>query len=524
MRGSGVRVLVALAIVLLGCLLLVRSIRLPPLAEPPGSRAIVDIGDTRLGRTLSGQVAANPGLSGVWPIRDGHDAFADRVLLAEAADRSLDVQYYIWRPDMSGVLLAEALHRAAERGVRVRLLLDDNNTVGLDPMLAALDAHENIEVRLFNPFPIRGHRILGYLTDFDRLNRRMHNKSFTADNQATIVGGRNVGNEYFSVGQAMRYIDLDVLAVGPVARAVSADFERYWSSRSSYPLRQVLGDAASVDPGAVPRRASLAERDPHARAYLDAVRQSGFLRSLLAGEISFEWTRVRLFSDDPAKGLGRGAREDLLSERLRRVLGGAEQEVELVTPYFVPTKAGVRALSDLVARGVEVGVLTNSLEATDVIPVHAGYARHRVALLEAGVRLYELKREAGADPRDVHRLAGSSASSLHAKVFSVDRQRLFVGSFNFDPRSANLNTEMGLLIDSPALARAMVEGMRSVLPGLAYEVTLGEDGKPRWIERRDSGAGAPGAETIVHRHEPDAGLWSRLGVWLTSRLPVEWLL
>src|SRR5690606_27189523 len=255
MRGSGVRVLVALAIVLLGCLLLVRSIRLPPLAEPPGSRAIVDIGDTRLGRTLSGQVAANPGLSGVWPIRDGHDAFADRVLLAEAADRSLDVQYYIWRPDMSGVLLAEALHRAAERGVRVRLLLADNNTVGLDPMLAALDAHENIEVRLFNPFPIRGHRILGYLTDFDRLNRRMHNKSFTADNQATIVGGRNVGNEYFSVGQAMRYIDLDVLAVGPVARAVSADFERYWSSRSSYPLRQVLGDAASVDPGAVPRRA-----------------------------------------------------------------------------------------------------------------------------------------------------------------------------------------------------------------------------------------------------------------------------
>src|SRR5690606_9307059 len=294
MRGSGVRVLVALAIVLLGCLLLVRSIRLPPLAEPPGSRAIVDIGDTRLGRTLSGQVAANPGLSGVWPIRDGHDAFADRVLLAEAADRSLDVQYYIWRPDMAGVLLAEALYEAAERGVRVRLLLDDNNTVGLDPMLAALDSHENIEVRLFNPFPLRKYRILGFIADFGRLNRRMHNKSFTADNQATIVGGRNVGNEYFSAGQAMRYIDLDVLAVGPVAREVSADFDRYWASESAYTLAQVLGEAATADPDALAHRASIAERNPQAREYLDAVRESGFLRSLLAGEISFEWTRVKL--------------------------------------------------------------------------------------------------------------------------------------------------------------------------------------------------------------------------------------
>jgi putative cardiolipin synthase len=526
MSGSAARMFLALLVLsVLGGLILARTIRLDPPRDRADSQGLIDTADTRLGRALSGLVGAHPGSSGIWPIHDGRDAFADRFLLAEAADRSLDVQYYIWRPDMSGVLLAEALYRAAERGVRVRLLLDDNNTAGMDPMLAALDSHPNIEVRLFNPFSTRRFRLLGYLGDFARLNRRMHNKSFTADNQATIVGGRNVGDEYFSAGQAMRFVDLDVLVVGPVVGKVTADFDRYWASESSYPLPQVLGEAARSDPADVTRRASLAERDPRARAYLGAVRESGFLRSLLQGEIAFEWTNVQLVSDDPAKGLGKGAPDGLISQRLRRVLGGAEREVELVTPYFVPTEAGVRALSDLVARGVTVSVLTNALEATDVIAVHAGYARHRVALLRAGVRLFELKREAaGVDQRDVHRLAGSSSSSLHAKVFSVDRRRLFVGSFNFDPRSANLNTEMGLLIDSPRLAQGMVEGMHGVLPGLAYEVSLATDGTLRWVERGSAAAGAVPGDPVVHEREPDAGFWSRLGVWITSHLPVEWML
>ncbi len=526
MSGRGLRLLVAAGILVLGWLLLGGATRLAPPQDRPESSAIVDTADTRLGRGLAVQAGANPGHSGIWPLHEGRDAFAARALLADAADRSLDVQYYIWRADMSGALLAEALYRAAQRGVRVRLLLDDNNTQGADPMLAALDSHPNIEVRLFNPFSLRRARFLGYLTDFGRLNRRMHNKSFTADNQATIVGGRNVGDEYFSAGQAMRFIDLDVLAAGPVVREVSADFDRYWASDSSYPLASVLGEAARADPDAVSWRVSIVERDPRARAYLEAVRDSRFLRALLDGQVSFEWTGVRMVSDDPAKGLGQAAPEELLAHRLRRVLGGAEQEVELVTPYFVPTDAGVEALSNMVARGVEVSVLTNSLEATDVVPVHAGYAKHRTALLESGVRLYEMKREAVGDgERDSHRIAGSSSSSLHAKVFSIDRKRLFVGSFNFDPRSANLNTEMGLVIESPALAQAMVDGMREVLPGLAYDVKLGDDGKLRWIEQRGNGDAASASnEPLVHRHEPGAGFWSRVGVWITSRLPVEWLL
>ena len=513
MSRRGARALAPLAVLALGGLLFASVTRLPPPQDRPQSRALPDTGDTRVGRALAGAVAAHPGRSGVWPIHDGLDAFADRALLAEAAEASLDVQYYIWRSDMSGVLLAEALYRAAERGVRVRLLLDDNNTVGADSMLAALDSHENIEVRLFNPFPTRRFRFLGYVVDFDRLNRRMHNKSFTVDNQVTIVGGRNVGDEYFGAGQAMRFVDLDIVAAGPVVREVSAQFDHYWASESSYPPAEVLGENASADPGSVVNRVSIVERDPRARRYLEAVRESGFLRALLSGDISFEWTQVRLVSDDPAKGLGKGAPEELLSHRLRNILGGARREVELVTPYFVPTDAGVRALAELESRGVEVSVLTNSLEATDVVPVHAGYARHRVALLEAGVELYEMKRETvGEAERDAHRLAGRSSSSLHAKVFSVDLQRLFVGSFNFDPRSANLNTEMGLVIESPTLARAVVDGMR-------------EEGKPRWIEQREAGAAADASVApIVHRHEPGAGFWSRLGVWVTSRLPVEWLL
>ena len=524
MSVSGKRMLIALAVLALGWFFLHRATRLGLPQGRTESSAIVDTADTRLGRALRAPEHAGPKESGVRPIYDGRAAFADRALLADAADRSLDVQYYIWHTDMSGVLLAEALYRAAQRGVRVRLLLDDNTTKGADAMLAALDSHPNIEVRLFNPFPLRRIRMLGYLTDFGRLNRRMHNKSFTADNQATIVGGRNVGDEYFSAGQAMRFVDLDVLATGPVVREVSADFDRYWASESSHPLASILGEAARKDPDAVSRRVSIVKRDPRARAYLDAVRDSGFLRDLLAGRISFDWNEVELISDDPAKGLGRAPPEGLLTHRLNRVMGGAEQEVHLVTPYFVPTDAGVEALSNLVARGVDVSVLTNSLEATDVVPVHAGYAKYRVQMLESGIRLHEMKREAAGDgQRDSHRLAGSSSSSLHAKVFSVDQQRLFVGSFNFDPRSVNLNTEMGLLIDSATLARSMTDAMRNLLSSLAYEVSLNEEGELRWIEHPAGGESAP-TGPVVHQHEPDAGFWSRVGVWIVSRLPVEWLL
>jgi putative cardiolipin synthase len=505
-----------------GWLVLHQFNRLPSLQGRTASAVITDTASTRLGRAIAPLAQAHPGLSGIVPLYQGLDAFAARVLLADAAQRSLDVQYYIWRADMSGTLLAQALQRAAARGVRVRLLLDDNNTSGLDPALAALDAHPNVEVRLFNPFASRRWRALDYLTDFARLNRRMHNKSFTIDNQATITGGRNVGDEYFSADPDMRFVDLDILAVGPVVSEVSNDFDRYWSSASAYPVASLFSPAQAATSDPLAARASLLEREPAALRYMRSLADSAFVQRLLAGQLPLEWTRVRLVSDDPAKGLGLAPPEALVWQRLRRVLGEATREVQLVTPYFVPTAAGVDALAGLSAQGVQVSVLTNSLEATDVLAVHAGYAKWRVPLLKAGIGLYEMKRGGMAPERA---LRGSSASSLHAKVFAVDGARLFVGSFNFDPRSANLNTEMGLAIDSAALAQEMREASSRQVPALAYEVRLDERGQLQWLEREQLGH-KPGsvAQPAVHAREPGASRWQRLGVWFIAKLPVEWLL
>jgi len=438
--------------------------------------------------------------------------------LAQAAERSLDVQYYIWRRDMTGTLLFESLHAAADRGVRVRLLLDDNNTSGLDTILAALDSHPNIEVRLFNPFFIRKPRALGYLTDFARLNRRMHNKSFTADNQATVVGGRNVGDEYFGATHDVLFADLDVIAVGPVVKEVSNAFDRYWASGSSYPAQQVL---PPVRPGRIVEVSAAAQRiaqSPEAAAYTSALRESSFVHDLLGGTLELDWVTAHMVSDDPAKGLGLAVPEALLIHDLKRALGDPVTDFQLVSPYFVPTAAGVAWFRALAERGVEVKVLTNALEATDVAFVHAGYAKRRKPLLKAGIRLYELRRAmTDSGPTKLAGSMGSSGSSLHAKTSSIDRSRVFIGSFNFDPRSARLNTEMGFLLESPALAEQMDALFQSRIPMDAYEVRLSEEGRLGWVERR-------GAESLGYDTEPGTSLWKRAWVWFLSALPIEWLL
>ena len=473
--------------------------------------------DTRLERPIRPLVAAHPGKSGVVALSDGRDAFAVRALLADAAERTLDVQYYIWHADRSGRWLFEALRRAADRGVRVRLLLDDNNTTGLDPILAALDAHPRIEVRLFNPFKNRRWRAWGYLTDFPRLNRRMHNKSFTVDNAATIVGGRNIGDAYFGADQEMTFVDLDVLAIGPVVADVTRDFDRYWDCESSHPASRVLPAAKAPAIAAPAVDPAPAGRDPAARAYAEAISRSAFVRDLLAGCLRFEWAETRMVSDDPAKGLGRAKDSELVWPRLRRMLRTPVQEMELVSPYFVPTAAGVAFFVGLARQGVKITILTNALEATDVGIVHAGYAKWRKPLLEAGIALYELKRTFSERALKDRGLTGHSGSSLHAKTFSIDRAQLFVGSLNFDPRSSRLNTELGFVIDSPRLAEAIAETFVGNLPARAYQVRLDARGKLQWVERGN------GRERI-HPREPGAGFWRRAGVAVLSWLPIEWLL
>ena len=496
---------------------------LPATVQRPPSSAFTSTDDTRLGQALAPELAAHPGLTGILPLIDPREAFAARMTLAQAAERSLDMQYYIWRGDTTGQLLFEAAWAAAERGVRVRLLIDDNNTSGLDGTLAVLDAHPKLEVRLFNPFANRGLRAGDFALDFSRVNRRMHNKSFTADNQAAIVGGRNVGDEYYGADQQFGFQDLDVVTVGPVVREVSRQFDLYWNSEAAYPAAALLGPPPADAAARLLAQWAKLRQQPQTQQYLEAVRQTPLMREVAARRLPFEWANAHVVSDLPSKVRAPGGREQhlLMFPLLREAMGEPRRELDLVSPYFVPGAEGAQELAALARRGVVVRVLTNSLAATDVAAVHAGYARYRKELLAGGVVLYELKPGAAPPPRpeEERRLnpSGSSAASLHAKTFAVDRSRVFVGSLNLDPRSVHLNTEMGVVIDSPILARRLGVQIDQVVPTLAYEVRLPRGGGMEWIER------GPEGETR-YRSEPDTSGLRRLWVEFLSLLPIEWLL
>ena len=509
----------ALAAVSLVAALVAGCASLPPPEGRTATTALADTAGTRLGRAVAADVASNPGKTGIHPLPMPHDAFAARVLLAAAAEKSLDAQYYIWHGDQVGYLLFEALWQAAERGVRVRLLLDDLNTGGLDPTIAALDAHPNIEVRLYNPLVHRGVRSLNFLTDFGRVNRRMHNKSFTVDNQVSVVGGRNIGNEYFGAGSGVVFADLDVIAVGAAVREVSKEFDLYWNSPSAYPAASFVGTPGPDGTADLAARFAATRADPASVAYLEALRTTALVRDLLARRLPLEWTDARLVHDDPAKTLDPAARADvLLFPALVEAIGRPEKSLDLVSPYFVPGDEGTEALAALARRGVKVRVLTNSLESSEANVVHAGYAKRREALLRAGVRLYELKASAGGGERNEKAGMGSSSgSALHAKTFAEDASRLFVGSFNFDLRSALINTEMGLVISSPALAGRLADVFDKAVPLSAYEVRLGADGALEWIERTAGGERR-------HGREPGAGWFRRFAVGVLSALPIDWML
>ncbi|MCY1396594.1 Major cardiolipin synthase ClsA [compost metagenome] len=501
------------AVALTGCGLPTLENRTTSTALAPAEAAL-----TTLGQGVATPVAAQPGKSGIYPLNNPLDAFAARALLAQSAERSLDVQYYIWRGDMTGTLLLEALHDAADRGVRVRLLLDDNGTAGLDAVLASLDSHPNIEVRLFNPFVVRSPKLLGFVTDFSRVNRRMHNKSFTADNSATIVGGRNVGDEYFGATDGVLFSDLDVLAIGQVVGEVSSDFDRYWNGASSYPLERILPGKTVLPLAQLHADATRVERDPAAAAYVQALQQLPFITQLVQGKLPLEWAPTRIVSDDPLKALGKAPAEAMIGQQLKELLGEPRENLELVSPYFVPTASGTEAFAEMTRRGVKVRILTNALEATDVEVVHSGYAKRRLDLLRAGVQLFEMRGEAGEPPLPPSAGPfGSSGSSLHAKTFAVDHARVFVGSFNFDPRSANLNTELGFVIDSETLARQIDTAFDTVIPQSAYEVRLSPEGKVYWLEQRDG-------KTFRYNTEPGSSVWQRAWLRLLAHLPIESML
>lgn len=470
---------------------------------------------TTLGPQAQAALAEHPGQSGVVPLPDGVSALHSRIALADGAERSLDVMYYIWHDDVAGLLLMDALRRAADRGVRVRLLLDDNGIHGLDPMLAALNAMPNFSIRIFNPSTVRSPKALGYLLYPLRMNRRMHNKAFIVDGAAAIVGGRNIGNEYFSVGTQPAYLDLDVLGVGQVVPDTAAIFDQYWNSQPVIALDRVIGgegDLASFEAKVAEARASEAGRafEQDARTAADRI---------AAGETTrMEWTDVQVVADDPVKGTGFIERDQLMISRLGAILGDVETSLDLISAYFVPGKSGNAFFTGLAESGARVRIMTNSWEATDVPLVHAGYIKYRRELIESGVQLYELKRDP-QQPTGEEELPplGVSGASLHAKTFTVDDDRVFIGSFNFDPRSALLNCEMGFLIASEEMAATGSRSMTEKLIPRSYHPVL-RDGDMVWQDPLADGG------TAIIDHEPSLGLGNRIMVYVLNALPIEWLL
>ena len=487
---------------------------LPSLQDRPATHALPPSGDSPIGRVVLPQAQEHPGLTGIVPIADGRVAFGVRASLARSATRSIDIQTFIWHPDSTGTLMFEEVLRAAERGVRVRLLLDDLNTAGTDPTLALLASNPNLELRLYNPFVTRGSRGLGYLGDFARLNHRMHNKSFTVDSAVSVVGGRNIADEYFEIGEA-GLVDLDVVAVGDAVRQVSAEFDLFWNSASAYPARMIIADVTPEPREALAQRARAIAEHPQSAKYADAIANTEVVKDALAGTVRPEWTTAHLASDDPAKTLStEDQKELLLLPKLQEAFGRPESSLDLISPYFVPGEAGTEALSALAKRGVRVRVLTNSLASTDVKSVQSGYVKHRETLLRAGVQLLELKPDAGSIERRAGEIGRGSKAGLHAKTYTVDGRAIFVGSFNLDPRSAKLNTEMGLVIDSARLAGQLSSAVDKAYPDIAYRVSIGPDGKLAW----EDGTGK------VYDTDPDSGWFERMLVRIGSWLPIDWML
>jgi len=525
-----IRALLALATTML--VLLVAGCATVPGADYPRtpSLALAQPTQTSLGRTAASRAAAHPGLSGIKLLPRGTDGYALRAQMADAAERTLDLQYFIIQNDDSGYLLMDSLLRAAKRGVRVRLLIDDPQAQGQEAQIAALAAHPNVDVRLFNPFVYRGNlsalRWMEIAVSAQRLNYRMHNKLFVVDNAVAVTGGRNVGDAYFESGKDLQFGDYDVFAMGPVVRQLSGGFDDYWNSSLSVPVQALLGatpDAAAVD---------AFERD--LAAHRTAMRANDLVRSANSGQPlarlmapnGVVWAKTEAIYDSPDKADVESGNTPgvLMRRRLIEASKQVQKELIIVSPYFVPGKPGASMLKSLRERGVRVRVLTNSLASTDEPIVHAGYQHYRVPLLEEGVELYEVKPLPGKpQPRDGE-LKNPSAGqfALHAKVFVFDRTKLFVGSANFDRRSFHLNTEVGLLIDSPALARQVVERFDTIAqPANSYVLALAEGGNPL---RRLTWRSEENGRAAISQTEPGNDRARDLATDLLSLLPLDDLL
>ncbi len=444
--------------------------------------------------------------TGFYPLNQGNDAFFARISLIEHAQKSLDLQYYIYRGDETGTFISWRLYEAAKRGVRIRLLLDDMQKRN-DKLMAAINAHPNIEIRLFNPYQYRSARLFGLATDFDRLNRRMHNKSLIADSAAAVVGGRNIGNEYFSFESTVLFGDFDLLLYGEAVQQTADQFDLYWNSIYAVPMEWIFPNSDPITDAEIDQRVHQLELEEKFSKGRYNFTNLDMYKEITKSKLNLYWGKGQVWFDLPDKV---ATHESQLVNNLTELLDSVEHSFVLISPYFIPTEAGTKALIRAAKRGVNVTIVTNSLASNDVFAVHGWYAKYREQLLEAGIELWEMK--ASAKLKSKWSITGSSKASLHAKAMLIDNKTLFVGSMNWDPRSAKLNTEMAVVIEQPEYVQDFLNVFPEILNNNAYHVTLKDDGNIVWTDNKSG---------QVYVLEPEAGMLRKMGSWFSGILPIE---
>jgi cardiolipin synthase C len=494
---------------------------LPKDFNRPESYAYTDTDDTHFGKVRRNEMLAHPGQSGFLLLGSGLDAFVARALLAQGAERSIDAQYYLYHDDLTGRLFTDQLLKAADRGVRVRLLVDDMDLEGRDLGAAVIDSHPNIEVRIFNPFSRNIGRISQFVTRLGSVTRRMHNKSFTVDNQVTILGGRNIGDAYFEADPDLDFSDLDVVAIGPVAREVSVSFDRYWNNELAYPATVLKGDPPTSEE--IEQKIKLLKEfvaQQGDSAYLQALRNSNLANNIRYDRVRYNWGDAEVLYDQPEKLVQDFSKTEFhLAPKIAPYFDSVQDEFIIFSPYFVPGKEGTAFLRQLSKRGVRVRILTNSLASTDVGIVHAGYAKYRKDLLRAGIELYEMNKKTSKEERKAKKGGyGSSKASLHAKAFIFDRKQVFIGSLNLDPRAVLHNTEIGVVLESMEIASGMSDWFDRNIERMAFRLELrtDEDGYEQILWH-----GRENGEQSVFDVDPHTGFWRRFGIGFMGLLPIE---
>jgi cardiolipin synthase C len=526
-----------LSFLVLTLCLLTRCASLPLDYPRTHTSALPPSEETRLWNAIHQQLDNHPGDSGFYLLPSGVDAFVARILSIDAAEKTLDLQYYIFHGAITAKLLVERMLAAADRGVRIRLLVDDWNMTGKDPVLAMIGAHPNIEVRVFNPVAGSRSSFLSrpfhYLFGAGRIKNRMHNKAFIVDNTLAIVGGRNIGDEYFHAQQDINFADLDIMAMGPITRQVSAAFDEYWNHELAIPIRAFVSREPAEEDIENARRILDQHREAmKATEYGRKLRESDLLKRLEAGRFPLVWAQGEVLYDRPGRVNASGPIDpsDSMGPRLREIIEDAQSEALLISPYFVPREAGVKMLAKMRDRGVTVKVLTNSLASNDVPTAHGGYARYRKDLLRLGVDLFELRPAPGQKDEKEHSIGGSSSgAALHAKTFILDRKVLFVGTLNLDPRSVWSDTQNGIVVRSETLAGQAAHLFKeNTTLQRAFKVTLqtssteangsrSEATRLQWVAEENG-------KEVNYCHEPQTGLWRRISVKFLSLFVPEKML